>query len=219
MRNNVIFVIGSLFLTSCQAWEPLTTKDLVPAETMERIKAEKAAAEQNLHADRATLQMETFGILADFVGNTYRGEPIDGSSEAVADIQEWAWADEEEPSLLIRHSLEDGSYGGDTIVRRDSATGKLSYVYTTTAGFVTRGTFEVSEEGTWEAEEDVEGHTDISKVRSSGHVREDGALISSSEYLKKDGTWVTGHGFVYRKSDRTLAEHLDKPAGWKVWKR
>ena len=214
--------LGGIMLTvcllaSCQAWEPLTADELVPEATMERIRAEKAAANQSIADQRAQEQKQTFGILADFVGSTYRGVPVGGGSDAVADIQQWEWADEEASTILIRHSLEDESYGGDTIVRRDEKSGKLSYVYTTTAGFITEGTFDVSDEGTWEAIEDVTGHSDITKVRSNGHIRDDGALISRSEYLK-NGTWVPGHSFVYHKSDKTLEQHLKKPAGWKDWK-
>lgn len=201
-------------LASCESWDTLTTDELVPEATMERIKAEKAAAKALADNERLTLQKRTFGVLADFVGNTYRGEPVGGGADAVADFQQWEWADEDEPSLLIRHSLSDGSYGGDTVVRGDPETGELSYVYTTTAGFITRGTFSVSDAGTWEAIEDVEGHADITKVRSKGHTRSDGALVSSSEYLK-NGKWVPGHSFVYREVEETLEELLAAPKRFK----
>ncbi len=211
-------ILSVALLASCQSWKALSSDELVPEEAIERIRAKKATEAQSLAEQRAQRQKETFGILADFVGNTYRGEPTGGSAEAVADIQQWTWADEDAPTLLIQHSLEDGSYGGDTLVRRDAETGELSYVYKTTAGFTTRGTFAVSKAGVWEAVEDVEGHAEITKVRSKGHQRSDGALVSTSEYLK-NGRWVPGHSFVYTKSDRTLAEHLEKPAVWEVWKR
>lgn len=214
MRFGVL-ILSMFVLASCAEWGTLTKESLISEETMERVKSEKAAFEQRKANERAARQKETFGLLASFAGNTYRGEPMGASSEAVADIQEWSWIDEEEPSLLIRHALEDGSYGGDTIVKKNSETGALTYVYTTTADFVTNGTFNLLDSRRWEAVEEVEGHAEISKVRNNGTLQNDGAFISSSEYFK-NGRWVSGHAFIYRQTEETLEELLAKPKrfGW-----
>lgn len=185
-------------LVACAGWGALTTKDLVPEETVERVKAQKAAA------NVTPAQRAVFGILADFPGHTFRGEPTGDNPVNVADVQRWEWTDNGE-ALLIRHALEDGSYGGDTIVRPGEKDGRLAYVYDTNTGFSTEGTFSISDDGTWEAVEDVVGQSDVTKVRSRGHRRADGALISSSDYFK-DGEWVAGHGFVYKEVDQDLPE-------------
>ena len=188
----------TLTLIGCAGYEPLTTDVLVPAETMARVKAQSAIAPPTLK------QRQTYGILAEFPGRTFRGEPAGDSETAVADYQEWAWA-EDGKALLIRHALEDGSYGGDTIVRPSDEEGVLTYVYNTNAGFSTQGTFSVSPDGVWEAVEDVVGQSEVTKVRSRGHRREDGALVSASDYLKH-GEWVPGHSFVYVETHADLPE-------------
>ena len=185
-------------LVGCAGWGTLSQDDLLSEETMSRIKAAKSRNEITPE------QREKFGILADFVGRTFRGEPTQSSAESVADVQLWLWSDDGE-DLIIKHRLEDGSYGGDSIVTHDASSGKLAYVYNTNAGFSTHGDFTLSDEGTWEAIEEVTGDSEITKVRSRGHIRADGALISKSEYFK-NGEWVPGNSFVYREVWQDLPE-------------
>ena len=214
MRLGGILLMMTM-LASCAGWGPLTQKDLLPESTMERVKAEKEVFEARKAVEYVEGQKEIFGVLAEFVGHTYVGEPRGGDKDALADFQEWSWHDERVPTLQIRHSLEDGSYGGSTIVRRNEVTGDLSYVYTTTAGLVSKGVFNVSQSGKWSAEEKVEGHESITKVRSKGNRRKDGSLVTTSEYFQ-DGRWVAGDAFVYRRSEETLEELLAGPKrfGW-----
>lgn len=187
-----------LSVAGCAGWEPLTTEDLVPADTMARVKAQKGIAPPTLK------QREVYGILAEFPGHIFRGEPAGDSETVLADFQQWSWTEDGE-ALLIRHALEDGSYGGDTIVRQSAEDGILTYIYNTNAGFSTQGKFSVSPDGTWEALEDIVGQSDVTKVRSRGYRRADGALISASEYLK-NGEWTPGHSFVYVETDADLPE-------------
>ena len=183
----------SLCLVGCTSWGALTEDDLVPEATMERVRSQTVAT---------AAQKEKFGVLADLVGRTFRGEPTDSSAGSVADIQLWLWSDDGE-TLIIKHRLEDGSYGGDSIVTKNSETGKLSYIYNTNAGFSTQGDFTLDGKGHWEAVEDVSGQSDVTKVRSRGYIREDGAMISNSEYLK-NGEWVPGNSFIYHESLQNL---------------
>ncbi len=180
-----------LCVVGCSSWGALMQDELLPEETMERVKAAKSRAAPT------AAQKEHFGVLADLVGRTFRGEPTDASAGAVADVQLWLWSDDGE-ALIIKHRLEDGSYGGDSIVTKNTETGKLSYIYNTNAGFSTRGDFVLDGKGTWEAIEEVTGNSDVTKVRSRGYIREDGAMISNSEYLKK-GEWVPGNSFIYHE--------------------
>jgi len=169
---------------------------------MERVRS--AASKSPVTAE----QREAFGSLADFAGRTFQGVATEDSAGSVTDVQLWLW-NEDGKALIVKHRLEDGSYGGDSMITKDAATGKLSSVYKTNAGFSTTGIITLNEDGSWDSTEDVIGTSNVTKVRSRGHVREDGALISVSEYLL-DGEWVPGNSFVYTEVWKDLPE-LDTP--------
>ncbi|MEM9667790.1 MAG: hypothetical protein AAF950_02620 [Pseudomonadota bacterium] len=179
--------------TACSSWGTLNTAEVLPPEAQPLGTAESAAT----RGRPTKWQKQTFGKLVKLVGHTYRGEPLEGSTEATADIQSWDWA-LGGAGLSIRHALEDRSYGGETLVYYDKATDGLAYVYVTNAGFRTEGVFEIAEDGSWMAEEDVKGHASIIKVRSKGQLRSDGSLLTASEYYQDDA-WTAGNSFLYRE--------------------
>ena len=146
-------------------------------------------------------QIADFGNLANYVGLTMKGAPTEQSDEQFTDVQKWEWALGGD-AILIRHALEDGSYGGDTYVYKDAKTDNLTYVYITNAGFHTVGEMVPTDNG-WIAEEDVIGHAEITKVRSTSIVHEDKSTSMTSEYLKA-GEWVPGHAFEYQVTDDPL---------------
>ena len=146
-------------------------------------------------------QLETFGGLTDYVGKTMKGAPSSASTESFTDYQSWEWALGGK-AILIRHALEDGSYGGDTYIYKDAKSGKLTYVYVTNAGFHTVGDMQPVESG-WVAEEAVTGHETITRVRSTTLVREDGSTKMTSEYLS-NGEWTPGHQFEYALTTEPL---------------
>ncbi|MEM7493766.1 MAG: hypothetical protein AAF296_10310, partial [Pseudomonadota bacterium] len=179
-------------------------KDLEKMEGWLREAREKDALAQSraVIQEPNALQVETFGALADLVGSRLRGTPEDGSTERAADIQQWEWA-LGGTAILIRHALEDGSYGGDTYVYKDAASGDLTYVYITNAGFRTEGVIELNDDASYTAEEDVASHATITKVRSTSVINGDGSTNMSSQYFD-DGEWVTGHAFTYVPTDAPL---------------
>lgn len=190
---------ASLMLAGCSSWQTLNKAEMLPPE------ARPSSISTARAVPKATRwQRDTFGPLAELVGHTYRGEPLAGSSATVADIQSWNWA-LGGAGVSITHALEDKSYGGETIIYRDGETNQLAYVYITNAGFRTEGTFVLSEDGSWIAEEAVSGHESITKVRSTGNQRADGSLISESEFLQ-NGQWTPGNRFLYREVFDALPE-------------
>jgi len=191
VRRILAIAAAMAALVGCASWSTLNSDANLPPE------ARPANGEATDIAEVTPWQKETFGVLAGFAGRTYRGEPLEGSSEAVADIQSWNWAIGG-AGLSIRHALEDGSYGGETLVYHDKASDRLAYVYVTSAGFHTEGSFDINEDGSWTAVEEVTGHPSITKVRSNGHQRSDGSLMSASEYYQDDD-WVPGTQFLYRE--------------------
>ena len=129
------------------------------------------------------------------VGKTFVG---DLGPDAGTDVQRWEKILGGK-AVRITHSLNKGAYGGETLIYASKATGGFEFVYVTTGGFRTEGTIEMDETGNWTATEQVNGHETIQAVRSSGTLREDGTLVTSSTYLNKDGTQTPGHSFVYRE--------------------
>lgn len=142
-----------------------------------------------------TAQTGTFGALATLAGRSWRSEAAGEDKAGPADISAWSW-DLGGRVLVNRHALEDGSYGGVTYVYENAQTGSLDYVYVTSAGFHTTGTFVLGEDGSWTAEEAVTGHETITRVRSTGRIMPDGRMAMVSEYLAKD-VWSPGRNVVY----------------------
>jgi hypothetical protein len=130
-----------------------------------------------------------------FIGKTFVGNLGDNTG---TDVQFWEKVLGGK-AVRITHSLNEGSYGGETLLYVNKDTGEIDYVYVTTAGFRTEGTMTINEDGSWSAEEEVKGHDTIKAVRSNGSRQEDGSLLQTSTYINKDGTEAPGHSFVYRE--------------------
>ena len=136
-----------------------------------------------------------------FLGKTWRGELKEpGATTVKIDVARWERALNGE-AIRTLHSVDDGAYGGESIIIWDATQKKLIYFYFTTAGFRTTGFF-LLEGKQFVAEEEVTGSAQgITKVRSISEIREDGAMVNKSEYFK-DGKWVPGHERVYREDPR-----------------
>jgi hypothetical protein len=98
------------------------------------------------------------------------------------------------------HSVNDGEYGGESIIFWDQQQQKIAYYYFTTAGFYTHGTMNYDPvTKVIEALEKVENNAQgITMVRSRSLLRQDGNLEVSSEYLQ-NGNWVKGHSALYQR--------------------
>jgi len=131
-----------------------------------------------------------------YLGKTFRGEMGNSTPEnPVFDVQHTELALKGQ-AVRIRHSINDGVYGGETLVVWDKEQGSLVYFYFTTAGFYTTGTMSHTD-GVFTSIEHVKGNEGgVTQVKARSWIREDGGLESSSEYLK-NGEWVAGHAAVY----------------------
>lgn len=159
------------------------------------VTAEAPVAPIAAQSEPTAAQREAFGPLADLVGQTWRSEPAAGSESGPADISNWSW-DLGGRVIVSRHALVDGSYGGITHIYRNAATGTLDYVYVTSAGFHTTGTFVIGADGSWTTEEAVTGHPTVTRVRSTGQILPDGRMQSRSDYLSAD-EWSPGRDVIY----------------------
>jgi hypothetical protein len=135
------------------------------------------------------------------LGKTWRGEFKNSTPEKpMVDVARWERALNGQ-AIRIIHSINQGVYGGETIILWSPEKKSLVYTYFTTAGFQTTGTM------TWTGSkytslEKVTGDAQgVTEVRASGELRPDGTLVTSSEYLK-NGKWEPGHSVVYREDPK-----------------
>lgn len=137
-------------------------------------------------------------FLRPYLNRTWRGELKNSKPEAPqVDVSHWERALNGQ-AVRILHSINDGVYGGETLVYWDAARKLVAYEYFTTAGYITRGTM-AAEEGKVVSRESVSGSAGgVTEVRATTQLRADGTLHVKAEYLK-NGEWVPGHEITYRE--------------------
>lgn len=138
--------------------------------------------------------------LRPFLGRTWRGElknAPSASGKPQVDVSRWERALNGQ-AIRILHSINDGVYGGETLVVWDAVRKEVIYHYFTTAGYFTTGTMTV--EGTQvTSREVVTGSAGgVTEVKATTELRQDGTLQVKSQYLKK-GVWEPGHEIHYRE--------------------
>lgn len=165
--------------------------------TVSAVSAALAGAESS--AAPAPAPSEALALLAPYVGKTWRGELSEPGAEAPKiDVSQWEWALNGK-AVRILHSVNEGEYGGETLIFEDSEKGGLVFYYFTTAGFYTQGTVKV-EDGKFVSHETVHANAEgVTEVRATAEILPDGRLRSTSQY-KRNGEWGEGHSAVYREA-------------------
>ena len=134
--------------------------------------------------------------LRPFIGKTWKG-PFRRSTpeKPMHDVAKWERALNGQ-AVRVLHSVNDGSYGGESIITWNRKTERLEFHYFTTAGFFTQGTIQV-EGNKMISHEIVTGSDEgITEVKATTELLADGKMQSKSRYLKK-GEWVDGHSVTY----------------------
>ena len=129
---------------------------------------------------------------------TWKGQFKNSTPEKpVIDIARWERALNGR-AVRILHSINDGMYGGESLVLWDEKKQQVGYYYFTTAGFMTTGAMQL-ENGKLITHEVVTGSSEgITEVRGVTEILPDGSFHVKSEYLK-NGNWVPGHDATYRE--------------------
>ncbi len=153
-----------------------------------------------LAAETGSLE-EHLEPLRPFLGKTWRGEfKGAGPDKPTVDVSRWERALNGQ-AVRIVHSINDGVYGGESIVQWDKELGQVRYHYFTTAGFSTVGTLQCAD-GKITAVETVKGNANgITEVRSTYELRPDGVLLNKSEYLKGE-TAASAREVAYREDPK-----------------
>lgn len=131
------------------------------------------------------------------LGKTFRSEFANSTAEnPVVDLSRFERAMNGQ-AIRNLHSINDGEYGGETIIMWDPKQQKVAFWYFTTAGFFTQGTFDF-DGNSWMSVEEVTGNANgITQVRATSKLKDDGTLEIKSEYEQK-GEWVPGRSSIYK---------------------
>ena len=130
-----------------------------------------------------------------FLNTTWKGR-VDPSKE-VYDIARWEVALGGQ-AVRIVHSVNNGAYGGETIVMWDREREELVYFYFTTAGFYTQGTMRFDDGGRLVSRETVVGQENgITEVEATQSVLDDGRLLVETRMLRH-GAWEPRDPVLYR---------------------
>jgi hypothetical protein len=135
------------------------------------------------------------------LGKTWRGEFKNSTPEKpMVDVARWERALNGQ-AIRILHSINQGVYGGETIIQWSPEKKSLVYTYFTTAGFQTTGTMTWSGSKYTSLEKVTGDAQGVTEVKAIGELLPDGTLVTSSEYLK-NGKWEPGHSAVYREDPK-----------------
>lgn len=144
---------------------------------------------------------EKLVVFKPLLGKTFRGEFANHTPEKpMIDMSTWERAMNGK-AIRILHSVNDGDYGGETIIMWDEKKQAIAYWYFTTAGFHTEGMMDVSGKE-WSSVEEVTGNQNkITKVKSVSRLLDDGTLHVQSEYFA-EGQWTKGHEIRYKEVEK-----------------
>lgn len=106
------------------------------------------------------------------------------------------------------HSINDGEYGGETVIVWDQEKQGLVFYYFTTGGFYTTGTMRL-EDGALVSHEVVKGEADgVREVKATFRLLSDGRLHVKTQYLKQ-GQWVDARDMHYVEAPAAAVKFKD----------
>jgi len=141
-------------------------------------------------------------VFEPYFGTWQADFPVAEGQPAMQDVSHWARA-LNGTAVRTLHSINDGLYGGESLIFWDKSKNSLVFYYFTTAGFYTQGTMEMVNDHGFIAYEDVTGNKDgITKVKSTSTLR-DGQIIVSTQYLKQE-KWTSPETRVYQPSEKNV---------------
>jgi hypothetical protein len=134
-----------------------------------------------------------------FLGKTWRGVFANSTPEKpMVDVSRYERAMNGK-AVRTLHSINDGEYGGETLIYWDAEKKSLAFFYLTTAGFRTEGTMTADAEGFASIEEVKGNASGITKVKGVAKITGPGKMRVTAEYFK-EGAWVPGRTTDYVES-------------------
>ena len=153
-----------------------------------------AAAAPLYAADTLAKEIEP---LRSFIGKTWKGHFKDSTADKPrVDVAKWERALNGK-GVRILHSVNDGSYGGESIIMWNKKNERLEYHYFTTAGFMTHGTMRV--EGNKLITRETVTGGEVTEVEATHELLPDGKMRVSARHFK-DGKQTGGREMVYEEA-------------------
>ncbi|NOU51303.1 hypothetical protein HG263_12270 [Pseudoalteromonas sp. JBTF-M23] len=144
-------------------------------------------------------------VFEPYLGTWQADFPVEQGKPVMQDVSRWEKA-LNGTAVRTLHSINAGMYGGESLIFWDKTKQQVAFYYFTTAGFYTKGTITISDDGSFVAYEDVAGNQDgISKVKSTSRFV-DGKMRVATQYLKY-GTWTKPQTREYEPSNKTVKFH------------
>ncbi|MCA9732799.1 MAG: hypothetical protein H6696_16905 [Deferribacteres bacterium] len=130
-----------------------------------------------------------------FINKSWKAKVAESSDKSpLYDIAKWERVLNGK-GIRILHSVNDGDYGGETMIIWDSLKECLVFYYFTTAGFYTNGTVDF-EDGKMISHEYVSGNNSISEVKSISDITSESEMTVITHFLK-EGKWSEGKRVLY----------------------
>jgi hypothetical protein len=146
--------------------------------------------------------------LAPLVGKTWRGTFPDAKPDKpVVDVSRFEVALNGQ-AVRNLHSINDGEYGGETLIVWDQEKQAIVFYYFTTAGFYTTGTM-TADGGAVVTRETVKGEAGgTTEVEARFSLLPDGRLHVKTRHLKQ-GQWVDGRDMHYVEAPTATVKFKD----------
>ena len=133
-----------------------------------------------------------------YIGKTFKGEFANSTPEKpIYDIIHYERVLNGNTIRAV-HSVNNGEYGGESIVMWDAEKESLVSWYFTTAGFYTQATIHFEDENLISIEDVTGNENGITQVKAIIEILSDGQFLNSSKYFM-NGNWVDGHKIHYKE--------------------
>lgn len=159
-----------------------------------------------LVASSATLAESTLvkelRVFEPYLGTWQSDFPTAKGQPAMQDVSTWERA-LNGTTVRTLHSINEGMYGGESLIFWDKEKQRIVFYYFTTAGFYTNGWMEMVNDQEFIAYEDVVGNQDgITQVKSTSRLLQD-KMVIETQYLKA-GDWTEPESRTYKRSEKTV---------------
>ncbi|MDQ9090391.1 hypothetical protein RC083_02150 [Pseudoalteromonas haloplanktis] len=141
-------------------------------------------------------------VFKPYLGTWQADFKVEPGKPPIQDVSVWERALNGK-AIRTSHSINEGVYGGESMIFWDSKEQSIVFYYFTTAGFYTKGTMNVLSPTKFVAYETVTGSKEgITKVRSTSEYKDDKFIVLTS-YLKK-GEWTKPEERIYIRSEKEV---------------